>query len=54
MRSKKTFYLLIIVAFLLYVVEWFVNSVYIRILAGSVTILAIVCLRLKTGDDTLS
>ena len=41
MRSKKSYYLLIIVAILLYVIEWFVNSVYLRILAGSVTILAI-------------
>ena len=54
MRSKKVYYSLLIIVLLVYVIEWFVNNVYLRILAGSVMILAISLYPVataKSGDD---
>ena len=41
--KKYLYYILLLVVALLYILEWFLNSVWLRILAG-ITIIVAICL----------
>ena len=51
MSSKKFFYYsLLLTAVLLYIIDWFVDNVYLRILASIVLIIAVSILPIKKGE----